>query len=244
MEELKISFSGKRLERLAKLKKYLSHKAELPILGRSFKDEDLWIEIVTQFCVMGGTRMIESLMNDSSKYSEFKNEIGLGKLLSFKKSKRIGHIANVLKTFKATRFHPQEAEKINALFSNSKVIRDRRIVLLDGLSYKQPFNKIRDELIRRNPYFKFKSASDFMIKVGLSRDVIALDTRILGVLNDHFGQKLKPNKVQGNKKVYELIEEALRKACKKIRIPLARLDRILFKYSEKRAIAFILEDLK
>jgi thermostable 8-oxoguanine DNA glycosylase len=233
---------------LKKLKKYLSHKVKLPVLGhyrdRSFDDEDLWMEIVIQFCVMGGARMIERLIKDSLKYSEFQNEIGLSKLLSIKESERKGYIGNVFKTFKVTRFHSQQAKKITSLFSNSKVIRHRRIVLLDGLSYKQPFNKIRDELIRRNPYFKLKSASDFMIKVGLSHDVIALDTRILGILNDHFGQELKPNKVQGNKRVYELIEEALRKACKRIRIPLAHLDRIVFKFSGKSAIAFILEDWK
>jgi len=238
--------ANKHIKVLEKINKYLSHKVKLPALGhyRSFNDEDLWIEIVIQFCVMGGARMVENLINDSSKYSEFKNEIGLNNLSSFKKSDRIGHIANILKTFKATRFHSQQAKKIDALFNNPKVIKDGRIVLLGGLSHTQPFNEIRDKLIDRNPYFKLKSASDFMIKVGLSHDVIALDTRIVGVLNNYFGLNLNVNRVQSNKIAYESIERLFRDACKKIKIPLAHLDRILFKFSGKNAIAFILEDLE
>lgn len=126
---------------LRKVKKYLSHKVKLSPLGhyKSFNDEDLWLKMVIEFCVMGGSRMIENLINDSPRYSKFANEIGLHKLLSIKKPERIGHINNTLKTFKATRFHSLQAKKLCGLLNNSKVILAERVVLLDGLSHTLPF---------------------------------------------------------------------------------------------------------
>jgi len=182
---------------LHKITKFLVGKVELPKLGhyRSMSDEDIWLKIVIQLCVMGGTRMIDDLINEPSRYSEFKREIELKKLLSIKKSDRLNHIENTLKNFKATRFHQKQAEKLNEILDRPKIVQKGRVVLLEGLSYTQPFDEIRDELMERNPYFKLKSASDFMIEVGLSQDVIALDTRITGILEKHFYLNVVTNKV-------------------------------------------------
>jgi len=86
--------------------------------------------------------------------------------------------------------------------------------------------------MERNPYFKLKSASDFMIVVGLSHDVIAFDTRVVGILNDYFGLNLNVNRVQGSKTIYESLESALRDACERLGISLAHLDRMLFRFKD------------
>ena len=233
----------KDIEKLEKIKKYLVGKVKLPKLGSylSLNDEELWIKIVIQFCVMGGTRMIDSLMNDKTKSNEFKKKIGLNKLLLVKNNRQI-YIDRVLKEYKATRFHNTQAKKIDNILKNLNVVKKGRIVLLDGLSYTQDFKIVRDKLMYRNPYFKLKSVSDFMIEVGLSHDVIAFDTRVVNILKKHFGLNVGVDKVQGNKAIYESIESALRRACGTISISLAQLDRILFRFSNKNAITFILED--
>jgi len=238
------TLSNKDIELLEKIRKYLAHKIKLPNLGfyESLTDEELWFKIVIQFCVMGGTRMIDNL-KDTEKYSEFKKAIELNKLLLIEKKDRLNNIDDILTNFKATRFHPQQAKKLVEILDKPEILHGGRIALLDGLSQAQPFNEVRDKLIARNPHFKLKSASDFMIDVGLSHDVVALDTRIVNILKKYFDLNVGLSKVQGERKVYISIEQALRQACKKISISLAQLDRMFFNYTGKNAISFIIEDL-
>ncbi|MBM2815864.1 MAG: hypothetical protein HW421_2626 [Ignavibacteria bacterium] len=86
-----------------------------------------------------------------------------------------------------------------------------------------------------------KSASDFMISLGLSDNVMALDSRIVGFLTNYLGFNVKVGKIQSNQELYRIIEDSLRKECEKMNIKLAILDRIIFQYSSKSAIDFILE---
>jgi len=238
------TLSDRDIESLGKIKKYLAHKVKLPNLGYYFSlsDEELWLKIVTQFCVMGGTRMIDNLINDEQRWNEFKTKISLNKLLSIRKDRQ-NYITKILRDYKSTRFYEKQAKKIDELLKNQSVIKDGRLILLDNLSHKEDYEYIRRKLIERNPYFKLKSASDFMIDTGLSHDVIALDTRVVGILKKHFDLNVSLNKIQGNKKIYLSIEQALRDACKQLNLSLAHLDRILFTFSGKDAISFILEDL-
>ena len=246
MKSYETYLSEEDIDKLEKIKKYLVGKVKLPKLGSylSLNDKELWIKIVVQFCVMGGTRMIGNLEKDKIRYAEFKKKIDLNNLKLIVEGDRLNYIDNILKDFKATRFHYQQAKKIDNILKNPKVVNKGHILLLDGLSHAHPdFMKVRAELMERNPYFKLKSASDFMIDVGLSHNVIALDTRIVGILKDYFGLNLDVNRVQGNKTIYESIERAIRNACEKLGISLAHLDRMLFRFSGKDTIAFILEDL-
>ena len=201
------------------------------------------MKIVKELCVMGGTRMIDNLMENKKKYTMFKKQISLTNLLSINPNQREKYIAKILKDFKATRFYNQQAEKIVEFLKNSNIIARGHVVLLKGLSHKQPAEYIRNELMRRNTYFKLKSASDFMIEVGLSHDVIAFDTRIVNILKKHFDLNVSVDKVQGNKDIYESIEDALRQSCGVLDISLAQLDRLLFRFNNKNVITFILEYL-
>jgi len=237
--------SNEDIELLDKIRKYLAHKANLPNLGyyRELSDEEIWSRIVIQFCVMGGTRNIDNVVKDISKYSEFRKEIGLNRLLSLNRKNRLNYIETILRKSKATRFPSRQAKKLDEILDNPEIIQSGRIVVLVNLSHTQPYNEVRAKLMEKNPHFRLKSASDFMIDVGLSHDVIALDTRVGNILKKHFNLNMDINKVQGNLKVYTSIEQALRQACEKINITLAQLDRMLFKFSGKDAISFIAEDL-
>ena len=239
------TLSDRDFELLEKLKQYLADKVELPRLGyySSLDDEELWLKIVLQFCVMGGTKMIDRLIMDERNWNEFRARMSLRELLAIEKN-RSDHIAEILKDHKATRFVNKQARKIDRLLGNQSVIKDGRLVLLHHLSHNDGYERIRRKLMERNPYFRLKSASDFMIVTGLSHDVIALDTRIAKILREHFDLNVEDlNKIQRNERIYLSIEQALRDACNNLSLSLAHLDRILFRYSGKDALSFVLEDL-
>jgi hypothetical protein len=82
-----------------------------------------------------------------------------------------------------------------------------------------------------------------MIENGLSLNVMAINTRIGEVLNHHFRLNLTNHRIQSNKRIYESVETSLRKGCDKMGVPLAYLSRMLYNYSEKDTISYILEDL-
>ena len=92
-------------------------------------------------------------------------------------------------------------------------------------------------------HLTMKSASEYMIETGLSLYVIALSTPTTEILNEHFGLHVDPYKLQENRYMYESVEDALRRGCNQIGIPLAYFDRMLFHFTGKDAISFILEDL-
>ena len=116
-------------------------------------------------------------------------------------------------------------------------------VLLNEIDHEaMEAREIRNHMIYRNPSFNFRTASEFMIDIGLSVDVIGLDMRIISVLQRHLRLKIKDTKFENNKEVYESIENNLRHACEQIGIPLAYLHKML-KFSRKDSISFILNDL-
>ena len=231
--------------KLIKITKNLIHKVGMPHLGlySEISQDEIWLSLVLQFCVVSGRRMTEDLRQDTFKLHEFKEKLNFRTLHSMK-HKRKEYIADTLKKFKATSFYNKQAERLEDVLKSPEVINQNKLVLLKDLDHtKQNYKEIRDILIKRVPHFKLKSASDFMIENGLSLDVIALNTRIGEVLNEHFGLNLDNQKIQNSRAIYESIENALRKMCDKIGIPLAYLSKMLFYYSEKDTISYILEDL-
>ncbi|MBS3776160.1 MAG: hypothetical protein KGY70_13280, partial [Bacteroidales bacterium] len=66
---------------------------------------------------------------------------------------------------------------------------------------------------------------------------------IADVLRENFGLEVERHKLQDTKYIYESVEDGLRRGCEQIGIPLAYLDRMIYHFSQKDAISFILEDL-
>ena len=229
--------------KLKKIKESLNEKVVINPLGfyKNMSGDELWLRMVNQFCVMGGSRMIDNLSDNSEMYSEFKAKISLGNLSS--QSDRASQIETILKTYKATRFSSIQGKKINKLLDNPLVVNGGQFVMLSNIDHSQQnYRQIRNELRKRNPYFGMKSASDFMIGVGLSHDVIALDTRIVGLLNKNFSATLQIDVVQRKPILYEKIENTLRRACDRLALSLAELDQMLFKYSGMNAIEYIINN--
>lgn len=191
--------------------------------------EEVWQHLVSQVCVMGSARHMERLQTDLGVKKDFEKAISLRTTERQKRPKN--YIRNVLKKYAATRFPDRSAKSLKSLLKTNTVFDGRGVTLFRGLSHKDNPIRLRHELTQRCPIFRLKSASDFMIEVGLSHDVIALDTRVVGVLQKYFGYNMSPSQIQGSERLYNSLEEAFRQICSRHGFSLAILDRVLFRYS-------------
>jgi len=221
----------------------LKAKTELPRYGKwkNMSSEDLWEELLSQFCVMGSARLIEKLQANPQRYSEFLKKLSI-ETLSRVKLNQEEYVATQLKEYKATRFHNKTAERIVNCLENEEIVKDGKIVFLEDLKKQEALDEdlMRNLLLEKLPFFKMKSISDLMITIGAARDVIAFDTRVVGLLNKHFGLNVRLDKIQSNAILYKLIERKLREICGELGIELSLVDRMLFKFSGS-AIDYIIE---
>lgn len=228
------------LERIGHILKVFGPHVRLePLEGyTSMSSSRVWHALVSQFCVMGSARGMENLARDPAGLAKFHAATDLPALA--KKRFDVDHLADVLRSFSATRFPKRAATGLKAVIDSPTSVRDGECVILAGLTYEQPAMTVRDTLIARCPAFKLKSASDFMITTGLSQDVVALDTRVVGALRKYLGFNLKVGAVQNRREVYLSVESALRDACEGHGAKLGRLDRVLFQFSGISALDFAL----
>ncbi|MFO8236208.1 MAG: hypothetical protein R6U04_12485 [Bacteroidales bacterium] len=231
-------------KKLTKIAKCLINKVDMPQLGlySMASQNDLWLNLVLQFCIVSGKIMTDDLRADKKRLHEFREKLNF-RLLSSMQNNRKEYISKVLKEYKATSFYNKQAERIEEVLNSTNVINHNELVLLKGIDHRrQNYKEIRALLMSRVPNLKLKSASGFMVEKGLSLDVIAISTRVGDILKQHFDLNIDNQKIQSSRKLYETIESSLRQGCNKIGIPLAYLSRMLFHYSEKDTITYILED--
>lgn len=219
----------------------LGHHARVQPLGRyqALKSADIWRAIVSQVCVMGSARGIENMPDGSAERRMFDKETSLAawKTHGFRRAYMVGKLDG------ATRFPGRAADRLKAIVRTDTAVSGTTVVLLEGLNHDSAPHEVRRELMRRCPLFKLKSASDFMITMGLSDDVMALDTRVVGFLQRRLGFNLKAGQVQGSPEAYSSVEAALRPACGEAGITLAVLDRTIFQLSGVSALDFAMDKI-
>ncbi len=226
----RVQITNEDKRKLAYIAREFKIQKPLPPHGKwkDMSSEEIWKAILIQFCVGGSARRIEELKKNRERYDEFLEKLSFGTLLRVK-SNRQEFIAGRLQDFKATRFHNKVAKGLNDCLENEDITRDGRIIFLEGLKNSRlNEDQMRDILLKKLPFFKMKSVSDFMITIGASRNFIAFDTRVVGLLNRHFGLDIEPGKVQSNRGLYKALEKELREVCQELGIELSLLDRILF----------------
>ena len=241
--------------RLAQLLKRAGPFVDVKPLGywRTMSNGDRWLQIVKQVCVMGSARGMSDLIGDTKRMAIFT------RATSLRSWKRHGfdkkYMASVLRG--VTRFHRVAAQRLHSVIAAPGCVKGTRVTLFDGLPKGR--NEMRSELMARCRIFQCKSASDFMIDTGLSHDVIALDTRVIGALKDHFDYRLfsakrargvKPatlspdtivQRLQSSKRLYFSVEDELRRVCQAADFSLAVLDQILFRFNG--ALEFLLKEI-
>ena len=222
----------------------LKSKTTLPTYGQ-WRDEssgDIWEELLGQFCVIGSARLIERLQANSVRYNELLEKLGIENLLKITVNRK-EYIAKQLAEHKATRFHNKNAERINDCLENREIVKDGKIVFLDDLKKQEMLDEdqMRDILLKKLPFFKMKSVSDFMINIGAAKGFMAFDTRVVGLLKEHFGLNVDLDDIQYDETLYKAIEQKLRDVCQELGVELSLLDRILFCFSEKSVLEYVLE---
>ncbi len=226
---------------LAHLLRAADGRIRLPSLGayEAMSADDLWFAIVSQVCVMGSSRGMEAIVRDPARRASFGDAIRPAALRRHRSA--TSRLAKVLAESKATRFPTKAATTLAGLLDTATIFAGDRLTLLDALSTEGAPDLVRGELRLRCRAFNMKSASDFMINVGLSHDVIALDTRVVGALRRYFGFNLPVGVVQSKRAVYLSVEGTLRDACVELGVPLAQLDRAIFQLAGRTALDFVMD---
>src|SRR2546421_5888817 len=186
-----------------------------------------------QVRVMGSARHLERIHENAVLRRDFDERVSFG--VATRKRRSLSYLSDTLREFSATRFPLRAADFLERTLKSQTVFQNGKVVLFEGLSHIATTNELRDEMVRRCPIFRLKSASDFMITVGLSHDVIALDTRVVGVFQKDFDYNFATERIQSQRNLYLSLEVALREFCAAQSIPLALLDRILFQFSNMSA---------
>jgi len=239
--EVRTAISEESRTRLKRLLQRIAGSANVPALGkwRNMSSDDLWWQIVQQVCVMGSARGMEAMAQDKKRKAAFKEETSLRNWKRHRFDAK--YLAGVMRAFAATRFHRRAARTLQKITNTRTAVRGGHVVLLENFPRVRDVNVRRDALMIRCPVFKRKSASDFMISVGLSHDVIALDQRIVGTLRKYLGFNLPFQRVQASRAIYLSVEATLRIVCREAGSSLAILDRALFRFEGMTAIQYIIE---
>ena len=74
-----------------------------------------------------------------------------------------------------------------------------------------------------------------------SPQLIALDTRVVGILQKHFAYNFAPSSIQSQRRLYLSLEAALREFSNHQNMSLALLDRILFSFGNITAIELLVK---
>jgi thermostable 8-oxoguanine DNA glycosylase len=226
---------------LVRLLHRLGSYAGVSALGiyQELPNDELWWCLVQQVCVAGSARGMEALHRDVGKVADLKARTSLK---AWRKRKLDEEYMSIcLRQSGATRFHRRAASRLAEMARTATVVEGTRVVLLDHLPKTTESETIREELLRRCPSLRRKSISDFMISVGVSHDVIALDRRVVGVLQRYFGFNLAFERVQASKDIYRSVEAALREVCRRADSSLGILDRTLFQFEAMTVIEFVMK---
>jgi thermostable 8-oxoguanine DNA glycosylase len=191
---------------------------------------DVWWRLVGQVCVMGSAKF----WDQAKQKPEVRTELSFSSTSDARGLKK--RISQTLSKHNATRFPNRAAEHLVKLRLNDQIFRNNKITLFSGLTHAEPRDKVRNVLLERCSVFKLKSASDFMISVGLSEDVVALDSRILGFFKKYGKLDKTASSIQSNPNAYLAVERALRAFCAERGITLALLDRMLYRYTNESVV--------
>lgn len=198
------------------------------------------MRLVSQICVRGSARGMEKITDNQDNHDSFLQSISLRNWQ--KNGLGEEYFAGVLKEHKATRFHNEAAKTLQEIARCDKVVKNGKIVIFSELNRcSQDVESLREHLLERCPVLGLKSVSDLMIETGVSDDVIALDTRIVKLLQKHFGYNVGVGRVQNSKELYLSLESALRDLCADVEVPLALFDRMLFRLSGISVVDFYMK---
>lgn len=223
----------------------------LPEPGRGWADPcAAWHRVVGQICAVGSSRSWEPL-----------EDLTVRAQLSVAAIRAAGdgaaeHVHRVLAGIRVRYCSPakQRSQKAEAIAWNAQLPfvaePEGRVGLLDqlrshvgdsgldGMFSQIQAHEARRLLIRSLRFFGPKSASDFLLGLGLADSLLAFDTRILNLLIDGLGWEASwRSRVQRLSAYEELEAEVLERLARPLGLSGLHLDRLLFqRYPELRRL--------
>jgi len=226
-----LKINEKHLETFGRIRDLFLSKTEIPKESKwqSLSDNDVWLNVVAQVMVVGGSKPFEKFKNNEN----LKNQIAFENLLQIADQelvkKTINHVLRVVGTRYASR-DLSKCAKSRALAYNFNFLRK-----FDGgpKGFLKQISEIENEkqridYVKENlRYIQNKGARDFLMELGIVRNSIAIDSRIQTILNK-MGIEIPLNSL-GDPALYEKIQtELLEKVCKPLNLSGIEFDRLLY----------------
>jgi thermostable 8-oxoguanine DNA glycosylase len=211
-------------------------KLERLLAYRSMSSAELWYRLASQVCSLGSAAGMAAIAASEPSRRAFERAISLGAIA--RQPQAVSYLEQTLRRFGATRAPKRAAKLLVKLAQSPKAVRGRRVVLLEGLSHEGDPNQIREQIMERCPVLALDSASDLMIALGLSHEVMALDHHVVGALRRFFGYNRTTAQVQARPEAYLSLEAALRKLCHDADSSPAVLDRALYQFAGMNLLDF------
>lgn len=218
--------------RLIAVAKRYGPKAKVCRIGtwRSKSDRELWFCFLNQVMVAGGSRSVDR-MRDSGDHALLAYRRLCG--LSRSEQRRVIHRLFREHAVRWTERSSKECRKTRAVVHNLQVLRDSGgpTAYLERICAKgrplPPVTQIATDF----EYIGLKGSQDLAAELGLSRDAIAIDVRVLAVLKAA-GVDV-PRGVKTSPAKYAAVCEALRlQVCQPAGIEGYRLDRAMYQFKD------------
>ncbi|UNC16585.1 hypothetical protein FE249_20675 (plasmid) [Acidiphilium multivorum] len=220
-----------KLDKFRRIKDKFLEDTQLPEFGkwRSMSNDNIWLRVVSQVVVVGNAAPAEKLNN-----TEIQARLAFNKLtrLCPRKAKQVlGGVLADIGTRYVSQARPETSPKVRALLRNLAFLKeftDGPHGLVNCLANLTTSQERIDYLSKNFSYFKAKGARDFLTTgLGMATDVIALDSRVMGIVRRIVPEL--PAKVN-NKKNYKDIETFLvTHVCQPLKMSPVAFDQLLFR---------------
>lgn len=230
-----LNISHRCIEQLQTIRdKYLSHISEHIPIKNNWKgktNDELWLAIVVQVVVVGNASPADKLDEN-----EYKQKISYEKLKKINNDNTISAIIHEVLRSIGARYVGEDitkCKKTSALVHNLGTFKSYPngpkdfFNHLEGITGNDYEAKRINYVIDRLKYVKNKGARDLLMELGLVRNAIALDVRVVNTLR-RIGIDI-PEGYENNANLYAQIEkEILEKICIPLKLSGVQLDRLLF----------------
>jgi hypothetical protein len=243
LRNYRITCSGegimKPIDRLRIIKHMYLSGTEVPDPDewRRCTNNDIWLRFVYQVGVVGGSAPVDALAANKA----LRSMVSYARLKKMPSRTSRARAINTVLRIAGIRYassEPEKCKKTQALARNFERLESfnggpkgllTRLYTFDGP--QADLRRVK-YMMKVFPYFKSKSARDFLMGVGLVTDAIALDVRLQKVLNS-IGFRV-PSAVASSARLYDQVErELLTEVCPALRLTGVQLDRMIYQHYDQ-----------
>ena len=200
---------------------------------QSLTDNDIWLHIFAQVMVVGGSKPYEKF----DKRVDLKHKVAFDSLIEVEDDREVRKRVNQVLRAVGTRYASSDiskCRKTDALAHNLKMLKSFERGpkgFLTELSRFSSDKQKMDYVMHALKYIKNKGARDLLMELGLVRNAIAFDSRIINVFHK-IGIET-PEHFETSSKLYDEVEnDIISRICVPLGISGIELDRMLYQNYE------------